>query len=288
MARPLRIEYPGALYHVTSSGNRQEAIFDDDQDRSAFLNVLDEVISRFRWRCHAYCLMGNHYHLMIETPEANLTKGMRQLNGVFTQWSNRRHKRSGHLFQGRYKAILVDRDGYILELARYNVLNPVRSAMVKHPRQWAWSSYSAMTGKSPVPAWLTTDGLLAEFGKRRALARRKYQEFVADGMDAESIWKDLQGQIYLGDDDFVEQMQRRLGDREQDVNIPKVQQRGAAPKLSVIRGRQKDRDDAIRAAYETGAYSYQQIAKEFGVHFTTVGRIVRQPVNQARAPSRRR
>jgi hypothetical protein len=160
--------------------------------------------------------------------------------------------------------------------------------MVKHPRQWAWSSYSAMTGKSPVPAWLTTDGLLAEFGKRRALARRKYQEFVADGMDAESIWKDLQGQIYLGDDDFVEQMQRRLGDREQDVNIPKVQQRGAAPKLSVIRGRQKDRDDAIRAAYETGAYSYQQIAKEFGVHFTTVGRIVRQPVNQARAPRRRR
>ena len=107
MARPLRIEYPGALYHVTSRGDRQEAIFDDDQDRTAFLNVLSEVVSRFRWRCHAYCLMGNHYHLMIETPEANLTKGMRHLNGVFTQWSNRRHNRSGHLFEGRYKAILV-------------------------------------------------------------------------------------------------------------------------------------------------------------------------------------
>ena len=179
MARPLRIEYPGALYHVTSRGDRQEAIFDDDQDRTAYLNILADVISRFRWRCHAYCLMGNHYHLMIETPEANLTKGMRQLNGVFTQWSNRRHKRSGHLFQGRYKSILVDRDVYFPELARYIVLNAVRAAMVKHPRLWAWSSYGATIGTSPAPAWLSTDVLLAEFAKSRSGARRKYQEFVA-------------------------------------------------------------------------------------------------------------
>ena len=103
MARPLRIEYPGALYHVTSRGDRQESIFDDDQDRRAFLNVMGEVVSRFRWRCHSYCLMGNHYHLMIETPEANLTKGMRQLNGVCTQWSNRRHQRSGHFSRAATK-----------------------------------------------------------------------------------------------------------------------------------------------------------------------------------------
>jgi len=153
MARPLRIEYPGALYHVTSRGDRQEAIFDDDQDRRAFLKVLGDVVSRYRWRRHAYFLMGNHYHLMIETPEANLTKGMRQLNGVFTQCSNRRHKRSGHLFQGRYKAILVDRDSYFLELARYVVLNPVRAAMVKYPHLWVWSSYGAMIGKATPPAW---------------------------------------------------------------------------------------------------------------------------------------
>ena len=137
MARPLRIEHPGALYHVTSRGDRQEPIFDDDRDRMGFLNVLGDVVARFRWQCHAYCLMGSHYHLMIETPECNLTKGMRQLNGVFTQWSNRRHQRSGHLFQGRYKAILVDRDSYFLELARYIVLNPVRAGMVKQPQQWA-------------------------------------------------------------------------------------------------------------------------------------------------------
>jgi REP element-mobilizing transposase RayT len=276
MARPLRIEYPGALYHVTSRGDRQEAIFEDDQDRTAFLNVLGELISRFRWRCHAYCLMGNHYHLMIETPEGNLTKGMRQLNGVFTQWSNRRHKRSGHVFQGRYKAILVDRDSYFLELARYIVLNPVRAAMVKHPNQWKWSSYGATSGSATAPAWLTTEDLLAEFAKRRAAARRKYREFVAEGMGEESIWKDLQGQIYLGDDKFVEQMRSKLDEREEDVNIPRIQQRGPAPKLSALRRQYKNRDDGIRAAYQTGAYSYQQTGKEFGVHFTTVGRIVRQ------------
>lgn len=276
MARPLRIEYAGALYHVTSRGDRQEAIFEDDQDRTAFLNVLGEVISRFRWRCHAYCLMGNHYHLMIETPKGNLTKGMRQLNGVFTQWSNRRHKRTGHLFQGRYKAILVDRDSYFVELARYIVLNPVRAAMVKHPKQWQWSSYSATSGTAEALAWLTTEDLLAEFGKRRATAQRKYREFVAEGMGEESIWKDLQGQIYLGDDDFVEQMRGKLEEREEDVNIPRIQQRGPAPKLSALRRQYKNRDDGIRAAYQTGAYSYQQIGKEFGVHFTTVGRIVRQ------------
>jgi len=273
---------------VTSRGDRQEAIFDDDQDRTAFLNVLSEVVSRFRWRCHAYCLMGNHYHLMIETPEANLTKGMRHLNGVFTQWSNRRHKRSGHLFQGRYKAILVDRDSYFLELARYIVLNPVRAAMVKHPRQWVWSSYGTTIGTSPAPVWLTTDGLLAEFGQKRAGARRKYQQFIEEGMSAESIWKDLRGQIYLGDDDFVERMRGKLGERDEDVNIPRVQQRGPAPKLSAIRRQHKNRDDAIRAGYETGAYSYQQIAKEFGVHFTTVGRIVRQPMKRVSAARGRR
>jgi hypothetical protein len=213
---------------------------------------------------------------MIETPEGNLIKGMRQLNGVFTQWSNRRHKRSGHLFQGRYKAILVDRDSYFLELARYIVLNPVRAAMVKHPGQWAWSSYGATTGAAVAPAWLTTDDLLAEFGKRRSAARRKYQEFIADGIGKESIWKDLKGQIYLGDDDFVEQMQGKLDNRGEDVNIPSIQQRRPAPKLSAVRRQYKNRDAAIRAAYQTGAYSYQQIGREFGVHFSTVGRIVRQ------------
>ena len=280
MARPVRIEYPGALYHVTSRGDRQEAIFDDDQDRRAFLKVLGDVVSRYRWRRHAYFLMGNHYHLMIETPEANLTKGMRQLNGVFTQCSNRRHKRSGHLFQGRYKAILVDRDSYFLELARYVVLNPVRARQGQVSPPMGVEQLRCDDRQGYATCVVTTDDLLAEFGKRRPGARRKYQEFITEGMGSESIWKDLKGQIYLGDDDFVEQMREKLGGQARDVNIPRVQQRGAAPKVSSIRRQYPNRDEAMRAAYETGAYSYQQIAKEFGVHFTTVGRIVRWPVER--------
>ena len=128
MARPLRIEYGGALYHVTSRGDRQELIYEDDEDRRAFLTVLGHVVERFGWVCYAYCLMGNHYHLVVETPKGNLSKGMRQLNGVFTQVSNRRHGKVGHVFQGRYKAILIDKNAYWLEVSRYVVLNPVRPA----------------------------------------------------------------------------------------------------------------------------------------------------------------
>ena len=180
MARPLRIEFTGALYHVTSRGDRREPIFEDDEDRLRFLTVLAEVVERFNWLCHGYCLMTNHYHLVVETPDANLSKGMRQLNGLYTQASNRRHQRTGHLFQGRFKGILVDKDSYLLELTRYVVLNPVRAGMVKDPQAYEWSSYRAMVGQAPVPAWLATDGLLAQFGKRRSDARRRYGQFVRE------------------------------------------------------------------------------------------------------------
>lgn len=141
MARPLRIEFEGALYHVISRGDRQEAIYEDDEDRERFLGVLAEAVARFNWRCHTSCLMTNHYHLLIETPEGNLSKGMRQLNGVYTQASNRRDGRTGHPFQGRFKGILVDKDSYLLELRRYVVLNPARAGMVRRAQSWRWSSY---------------------------------------------------------------------------------------------------------------------------------------------------
>src|SRR5258708_27167287 len=138
MSRPLRIEYSGALYHLTSRGNAQEDIFRDDADREAFLAVLAAVVERFEWRLYAYCLMDNHYHLMVETPKANLSLGMRHLNGVYTQRFNRRHGRTGHVFQGRFKAIVVDRQSYLLELSRYVVLNPLRARMVKDPARYRW------------------------------------------------------------------------------------------------------------------------------------------------------
>jgi putative transposase len=278
MSRPLRIEFDGALYHVTSRGDRQEPIYEDDQDRRGFLDVLGSVVERFRWLCHAYCLMGNHYHLVIGTPEGNLSKGMRQLNGVYTQLSNRRHRRTGHLFQGRYKAILVDRDAYFLEVSRYVVLNAVRAGMVKQPGRWRWSSYNATAGFESCPGWLRAEGLLAQFGRERGLARRRYQEFVGDGIGQESLWRELKGQIFLGDERFVQRTQAKLDDGEaNDVNIPRAQRRAPAPGLKQLQAQYKDQKKAIMAAYETGEYSYQQIGNHFGVHFTTVGRIVREP-----------
>ena len=275
MSRPLRIEFPGALYHVTARGDRREDIFEDDQDRHTFLATLEQVISQFNWTCYAWCLMDNHYHLLIQTPDGNLSKGMRQLNGVYTQASNRRHRRVGHLFQGRFKAILVDSDAYLLELARYVVLNPVRAGMVKKPENWAWSSYRASMGLEPAPAWLAEDGVLAMFAKRRSLAQQRYAQFVAEGVNADSPWANLKWQMFLGDEQFVTRMQKHIQTGKDDVQIPIAQRRPQPPTLEEIEKRAPDRNAAIIAAHATGGYSYQQIADYFGIHFTTAGRIVR-------------
>jgi len=280
MARPLRIEFPGALYHVTSRGDRREPIYEDDADRTTFLATLAEVLRRFNWTCYAYCLMTNHYHLVVGTPDGNLSKGMRQLNGMYTQASNRRHHRTGHLFQGRYQAILVDRDAYLLELSRYVVLNPVRARMVKSAGRWPWSSFRATVGEAPSPPWLAVEGVLAQFGNRRAPARRRYRKFVEDGLGGASVWDDLRQQIFLGDERFVTRMQAKLEGTPDAVNIPRVQRRAPPPTLEALARRHRARDAAIVAAYATGAYSYREIAEYFGLHLATIGRIVRQRMLQ--------
>jgi putative transposase len=197
MARPLRIEYDGALYHVTSRGNERKPIFKDAADRELFLDTLFQVTERFNWLCHAYCLMDNHYHLVIETPDGNLSKGMRQLNGVYTQAFNRRRHRVGHLFQGRFKGILVQKDSHFLEVCRYVVLNPVRAKAVKHPREWPWSSYRATAGQSLTltPRCLKVDEVLSHFGQRRGTAQEKYRGYVREGLgDGATIWDKLEAQ----------------------------------------------------------------------------------------------
>jgi putative transposase len=141
MARPLRIEYPGAMYHITSRGNARPPVFDDDRDRRAFLMILEDVVRRYHWLCHAFCLMDNH--LLVETVNGNVCLGMRHLNGVYTQAFNRRHHRVGHVFQGRFTSVLVEQASSLLELCRYVVLNPVRAGIVKHPGAYKWSSYQA-------------------------------------------------------------------------------------------------------------------------------------------------
>ena len=210
MSRPLRIEFAGGLSHVTSRGDGREAIFLGKEDRRLFLGVLSEVVPDFNWAMHAYCLMDNHYHLLIETPDGNLSKGMRQLNGVYTQRFNRRHGRVGHVFQGRYKAIIVQKESYLLELARYVVLNPVRARMVRSPAAWPWGSYRATAGLCEAPLWLTTDWLLSAFSSRRSAAVARYAAFVAEGKAQPGPWEKLKNQIFLGSDAFVASLQRNL------------------------------------------------------------------------------
>ena len=276
MTRPLRIEFPGALYHVTARGNAREDIFVDDADRHNFIAVLGHVVARWRWLCHVYCLMGNHYHLVVETPDANLSRGMRQLNGVYTQRFNRRHGRSGHVFQGRYKSILEERDAYLLELARYVVLNPVRARLVRRAEDWRWSSYGATTGLATCPEWLQTDWLLRQFAPRRARARRDYADFVSAGTGKIDLWQNLKGQIYLGGDQFAVAMQGRAGDRREWAEIPRVQRSPVVKPLEAFAATAGARREAMALAYATGAYSMSAIARHFGVHYSTVSRIVKR------------
>ncbi|MBL8521673.1 MAG: transposase [Betaproteobacteria bacterium] len=276
MSRPLRLELAGGLYHVTSHGDRREDIYLDDGDRLAWLNVLAQCCERFNWVVHAWCQMTNHYHLLVETPEANLSAGMRQLNGVYTQLVNQRHRRVGHVFQGRYKAILVDRDSYLLELARYVVLNPVRAGMVKHAKRWPWSSYGAMIGSADAPAWLNRDWLLGQFGAQRARQVARYAEFVQEGVRGPAVWEGLKGQIFLGTDEFVRNMQSQLENKPAGLarEVPRAQRRALAKSLAYYRDEFDDAKEGMTAAYATGDYTLQAIADVFGVHYSTVSRAV--------------
>ena len=275
MARPIRLEYAGAIYHVTSRGDRLEDIYDSGADRECFIKTLGDVCKRFNWVCHAYCLMSNHYHLLIETPDANLSKGMRQLNGVYTQAYNRANGRVGHVFQGRYKAIMVEKQGYLLELARYIVLNPVRASMVRSVSQWRWSSYRATTGQVLNPGWLNTDWLLASFSKRKSQAVKLYKAFVAEGKGQPSPWLQLRNQVYLGSDDFVAQLNALIDGDKELSEIPSSQRRAVPKALSLYKENASSRNAAIVEAYLSGGYRLKEVGDYFGLHYSTVSGIVK-------------
>ncbi|HSE04322.1 MAG TPA: transposase, partial [Methylomirabilota bacterium] len=185
MSRPLRLQLPGGVYHVTARGNDRRPIFEDDEDRARFVTVLATTVARHHVLCHAYCLMGNHYHLLLQTREANLSRAMRHLNGVYTQRFNRRHERCGHVLQGRFGAQLVDGDAYLREVCRYIVLNPVRAGLVSHPRDWRWSSFCATAGEAAAPGFLTVDWVRGLSGARTPPeATRRFVSFVEAGIGA--------------------------------------------------------------------------------------------------------
>lgn len=281
MARPLRIQYPGAVYHITSRGNEKKAIYKDDQDRENFLRTLQHVNKRYHWICHAYCLMDNHYHLLIETPDGNLSLGMRQLNGVYTQFFNQRYRRGGHLFQGRYKAILIQKDTHLLEVCRYVVLNPVRAHLKKRAGDWKWSSYLATAGQAPAHPCLTKDWVLGQFSRARREAEQEYRQFVQAGIGKGTIWDELKGQAILGGEAFVKKLSDHLK-RHQDIpDIPKSQRYVNRPRLEEIFTERvlqskETRNKKIAEAVEQYGYTQREVADHLGLYFTSVSRLIKQ------------
>ena len=300
MARPLRIEYPGAHYHVTSRGNERKNIFRDNEDRKKFVQLLASAVDQFHLRLHAYVLMPNHYHLLVETPEAQLSRAIRYLNGVYTQYFNRRHKRVGHLFQGRYKAILMDRDSYLVELSRYIHLNPWRvKSGSQDPFTYNWSSLRAYTGRSSVPQWLTVEEVLASFGRKRNSAQKLYQGFVREGMERgiKTPWEQLKWQTLLGTETFVEEIkvrfiEQRGGELSEFSGVRDAKRTVEGEKIfkaickhygikeeelsKRVHGYTEPRYVASYLLRRYALMTLKEIGERVGLHYSTVGNILRQ------------
>ena len=282
MSRPLRIEFPDAIYHVTSRGDRREAIYRDDDDRSAQLELLARTMDRFDAQVLAYCLMGNHYHLVLHTRQPNLSRLMRHFNGVFTQRFNRRHGLAGHLFQGRFKAILVDRDAYLLAVCRYVERNPVAAGLVRAARDWPWSSHRAHVMDAATPPWLDSHALhgylLGHAPRTAAESRRaaaRYAALVAEGSEP-ALWStSLRQQVYLGDEAFVERMLALSAPAgaARATEIPKAQ-RQMPRTLAFHVQTHSNRATAMHAAYTQSGLTMTQIAVQAGLSVSRVSRLI--------------
>jgi putative transposase len=274
MNRPLRIECDNACYHVTSRGDRRATIFRTDSDRLTWLALLAETCDRFDFGVLAYCQMGNHYHLVVRTRQGALSRGMRYLNGNYSQYFNRQHQLVGHVFQGRYHAILCQESEYLMELSRYTVLNPVRAGLVKHPAHWLWSSYGALIGTVDAPAWLERDTVLAQFGNNREEAIRVFEDFVLAGIGEKIPFPAVRNQLFLGSDEFCKlaahgQIQGDL------LEIKRAQRRAIVRPLSDYFVQFQDRHEAMAQAYLSHNYTMAEIADFCDVSARTVGRAVK-------------
>jgi REP element-mobilizing transposase RayT len=275
----MRIEYPGAVYHVTGRGNARQDVYLCEGDRVCFLDILRQVNHRYNWICHAYCLMDNHYHLLIETPDGNLSSGMRQLGGVYTQNFNRRHGRVGHLFQGRYKSVLVQKESHLLEAVRYVALNPLRAGMVSSVADWPWSSYLATVGMTLPHKCLIVDWVLQQFSVDSAQAQKLYQQFVAEGIGQKSIWNELRGQTLLGQENFAETLGSILSGLNAMTEVPRSERLVNRPLLNElfaeeIEGDKKVRNDKIVEAVDRYGYTQKEIADYLGFHYSTISRLI--------------
>ncbi len=287
MARPLRIEFEGAVYHITSRGNAKQDVYLDRTDRIEFLQLLGDTTRRFHWICHAYCLMNNHYHLLIETPLGNLSRGMRHLNGVYTQDFNNRHERVGHLFQGRFKSILVERETHLLELTRYIVLNPVIAGFVRAPELWPWSSYRATAGFEKKPEFLETRWLLSQFDDDLQQAMDDYRAFVAAGVDA-NPWEKLKGSI-LGSESYIQKMEPYLKDKFRESDHLRREVLVTRPSLEQLFSGDENRDVRnvkIFEAVRVHGYKLREVADHLGLHYTTVSLLAKRVAERENAKSK--
>jgi putative transposase len=232
MARALRIEFENALYHVTSRGNERRAIFRSDTDRRTFLGFLGEAAVRFGWSVSAYVLMSNHFHLVIQTPEPNLSRGMQWLNGKYAGRFNRVHKRTGHLFQGRFHAFLIEKEAYFAKVLRYVTLNPVRARMVERPENYRWSSFRATAGLEAAPHWLDVAAALQMFGVEEVTAQAEYRSFVAANLESEErLWDEVTNSIYLGTTSWTKSMRKLVERKPRSTDHSKVQRAVGRPAM---------------------------------------------------------
>jgi len=228
--------------------------------------------------------MTNHYHLLIETPGANLSRGMHLLNGVYTQWFNRQHGRVGHLLQGRYKAILVEKESHLLELARYIVLNPVRAKMVRSVRDWPWSSYRATSSQTNIPEFLAIDWVLSQFDSDPASAVRAYRRFVQQGRGI-NVWKELRAGAFLGTDAFVKQLEPLLKEQPVDPEIRRRERFAARPSLKELFAdvsNKSTRNERIHQAVRVHRYTLREVGDFLGLHFSTIS-VIAKHVGEKRA-----
>jgi putative transposase len=230
--------------------------------------VLRHVLDRYGWLLYSYCLLGNHYHLVIETPRPNLSRGMRQLNGLYARRFNLRHGRVGHVFQARFRSILVENESYLLAVCRYVVLNPVRAGLCDDPGDWAWSSYNGTVGVAAAPVPLALDRLLGAFAPTRQLAQQRYRDYVLGGLE-EALEERVKGER-LGDQPFLRD---DFGHDEPIPEVPREQWLPLPPALGELFARE---EQPIGMAYRRYGYTLREIAVYLGCHYATVSRALRR------------
>jgi len=276
MSRQLRIEYPGAFYHVMSRGNARQNIFYNSKDYKLFLDILVDVADRYNWQCYGYCLMPNHYHLLLETPNANLSRGMRQLNGVFTQKINIAHRKVGHVLQGRYKAVIIEKQNYLGEVVRYIALNPVRAHLVGSPEMWPRSSYAGSIGGESI----FDDGLvLGLFDINRNKAKEELKKFVHAKIENQDIIQKIKTAVVLGSLEFVDSIKKYSIQSGKTVKEIKNKDRFfSRPTLEMIfsevNNKQERNTQIVKANVDFG-YAITEIADYIDLHYSVVSRIIK-------------